>query len=62
MDDNSVAAPVVKVVSVWAAVGITSWSEAAAAIAFFYTLLLIVEWFWKKLKGVKPPCPPSTLD
>ena len=42
-------APVLKIVTVWAAVGITSWSEAAAFFATIYTSLLISEWLWKKI-------------
>ena len=38
-----------KLASVWAAVGITSWADAAAAAAFCYSMLLISEWIWKKL-------------
>ena len=48
-----VAHPVIKVASVWALVGITSWADLAAALAAFYSLLLIVEWLWKK---VLRPC------
>lgn len=47
-DDSSVSLPMAKLLTVWAAVGITSWADAAAAAAFFYSLLLITEWFWKK--------------
>ena len=46
---TSVAAPGVKIVTAWAAVGITSWSDAAAALAALYTLILILEWLWKRL-------------
>lgn len=46
--DNTVAAPGVKLVTAWAAVGITSWSDLAAALAALYTLLLIGEWFYHK--------------
>jgi hypothetical protein len=38
-----------KLGSVWAAVGITSWAEAAAALAALYSLLLIGEFLWKKV-------------
>lgn len=38
-----------KIGTAWAAVGITSWADAASALAFLYTLLLLCEWFWKKL-------------
>lgn len=45
---STVSAPVVKVVSVWAAVGFTSWSDVAAFLAAVYSLLLILDWVWKK--------------
>lgn len=57
MTEPSGAASATKAGAAWAgyglsrvleAVGIGSWSEAAAAAAFFYSLLLIGEWFWKK--------------
>lgn len=28
--------------------GIESWSDAAAAVAFIYTLCLLAEWLWKR--------------
>lgn len=37
-----------KIGTAWAAVGITSWADAASALAFLYTLLLIGEWVWKR--------------
>lgn len=46
---STVTAPVVKVISVWAAVGFTSWADVAAFLAAIYSLLLIGEWLWKKL-------------
>ena len=46
---STVAAPIVKVISVWAAVGFTSWTDVAAFLAAVYSLLLICEWLWKKL-------------
>jgi hypothetical protein len=48
--DESVAYAPVKLASVWAAVGITSWSEAASAAAFVYTICLICHLAWKTLK------------
>lgn len=51
---DTVAAPAVKIVTAWAAVGITSWAEAASALAALYTVLLIAEWLWKRL--VRPFC------
>lgn len=47
-DQVSVGAPAVKIVSAWAAVGLTSWADIASALAAFYTLILIGEWCWKK--------------
>lgn len=32
----------------WAAVGISSWTDLAAALAATYSMLLIAEWFWKR--------------
>lgn len=40
---------VTKVSSLWAAVGISSWSEFAAAAASVYSVILIGEWFWRRL-------------
>lgn len=45
---SSVSAPVSKVVSVWIAFGVTSWSDVAAIAAAFYSILLIGEWFYKR--------------
>jgi len=50
----SVAAPATKILTAWAAVGLTSWTEIAAALAALYTFLLILEWLWKKL--ARPFC------
>jgi hypothetical protein len=46
--DDTVKAPVIKAMTAWALVGITSWADAAAAAAFLYSVLLIFEWCWKK--------------
>lgn len=46
---EDIANPAAKVVSLWAVIGITSWTEAAAFAGFVYSLLLIGEWLWKKL-------------
>jgi hypothetical protein len=50
---EQVAAPVLKIASAWAAVGITSWADAASFVAFCYTLILIIEWAWKKFKATR---------
>ena len=47
-DAVSVAAPEVKIVSVWSAVAITSWTDFASMIAAIYTAALFGEWLWKK--------------
>lgn len=51
----SVSNPIFKAGTLWAAVGITSWSDVASAAqtfaavaAFLYSILLIGEWFWRK--------------
>jgi hypothetical protein len=46
--DSTVGEPILKLASVWAAVGITSWADAASALAAIYTVLLIGEWVYKK--------------
>lgn len=43
-----------KLTSVWAAVGITSWADFAAFLAALYSALLIIEWCWKK--AIRPFC------
>lgn len=45
---GTVSAPVVKAVSVWGMIGITSWSEAAAFVGFLYSAALLGEWCWKR--------------
>lgn len=50
MDQTTeVSWPLAKVLSVWAAFGITTWQEAAAFAAFIYSLCLIVEWVYKRV-------------
>lgn len=53
-----VSQPVAKMITAWSGVGIaeflqrlgiTSWGDAAAAAACMYTMLLIVEWVYKKI-------------
>ena len=51
---TSVAHPVLKIITAWAAaLGIGSWSDLAAALAALYSLILICEWLWKKLRNRK---------
>lgn len=38
----------VKIATVWGAVGISSWADAAGAVATLYSLCLLCEWVWKK--------------
>ena len=56
MNNTDINMPVAKSLGVWALVGISSWSEAASfvgviagSLAAFFSLLLITEWWWKKL-------------
>lgn len=51
--DTTISHPIAKAVSLWALVGISSWTEAAAFAGFVYSMLLITEWVWKKvLRGI----------
>jgi hypothetical protein len=52
-EQKEAAVSVMKGGSVWAAVGITSWSDVAAIAATLYSLLLIGEWLWKKRATIK---------
>ena len=68
-----VSQPVAKMITVWSGVGIaeflqqlgiTSWADAAAAAACMYSMLLIVEWLYKKIPSFrqrtsKPDEPPK---
>ncbi|WP_290872056.1 hypothetical protein [Aquabacterium sp.] len=46
---DNIESPVLKVFSMWAAIGITSWAEFASFLAAIYTMFLMGEWLWKKL-------------
>lgn len=45
---NAVSMPVVKVITAWAAVGITSWADVASILAALYTFLLLLDFLWKR--------------
>ncbi len=51
MNDNSdsISFPIAKIISAWAAFGVTSWSDFAAFVAAMYTCLLVAEFLWKKV-------------
>lgn len=50
MDQSTeISWPLAKVISVWAAFGVTTWQEAAAFAAFIYSLCLILEWVYKRV-------------
>ncbi len=51
---EEIAAPIFKAATLWGAIGITSWAEAASFAAFLYSMVLLSEWLWKKL--IKPFC------
>lgn len=58
MDDKNsgpVGFVVAKILSVWAAIGLTTWSEAAAFVAFLYSCALLYEWISKKWKASRAP-------
>ena len=69
----AVSQPVAKMITAWSGVGIaeflqrlgiTSWGDAAAAAACMYTMLLMVEWTYKKIslfrqRTSKPDEPPK---
>jgi uncharacterized protein HemY len=38
-----------RVVGLWTLIGITSWTEAAAFFAAILSVLMILEWFWKRV-------------
>lgn len=48
-DQVSISGWQAKVISVWAMIGVTSWTEAAAFIGFCYTACLMSEWLWKNI-------------
>lgn len=51
-DHTTVAMPAFKIFTAWlAALGLQSWGDFASFLAACYTLLLIGEWFFKKIKG-----------
>lgn len=53
-DHTTVAMPVFKIITAWAAAwGLQSWGDVASFLAALYTMLLITEWLWKKLRGKK---------
>jgi len=51
-EQGTIGSPVIKIVTSWGAVAVTSWSDVAAILASIYTLILIGEWVWKK--SLKP--------
>jgi hypothetical protein len=46
---NQVTNQVPKILTVWGFIGISSWSEAAAFLAFVLSALALTEYLWKKL-------------
>lgn len=49
MNQDDIQNQVFKVGSLWAAVGIGSWTDAAAFLAAVYSLILLLEWAWKRI-------------
>lgn len=59
--EMSVSNPIFKTGSLWALIGITSWSDAASfftavasILAALYSLALLSEWIWKRI--IRPFC------
>ncbi len=50
--ETEIQGKIFKVGTVWGAIGVTSWAEAASFMAFIYSMALFGEWLWKKL--IKP--------
>ena len=48
MTEHETVVTGIKLASVWAAVGITSWSDVAAFFAALYSVILVGEWVWKR--------------
>jgi hypothetical protein len=46
---NVVASQGAKIGFVWAAIGISSWTDAAAFLAFVLSFLALSEYLWKKI-------------
>ena len=46
---TEISSPMLKIISAWALIGITSWADFAAFLGAVYTSLLILEWLWKKV-------------
>lgn len=46
---NAVASQGAKIGLVWAAIGISSWTDAAAFLAFVLSFLALSEYLWKKM-------------
>ena len=49
MNNDEIHNQILKVGSAWGLFAITSWADFASVLAAMYSLLLISEWFWKKL-------------
>ncbi len=54
-DHTTVAMPAFKIFTAWlAALGLQSWGDFASFLAACYTLILILEWIYKKFKRTHP--------
>jgi len=45
---TSVTAPGAKIATAWVATLFTSWADFASFLAAIYTLILLLEWCWKR--------------
>ncbi len=48
-EKNEMMAPLLKIVAAWGAIGITSWADASYFLAACLSLVLLIDWFWKRV-------------
>lgn len=48
-EEKEATVVVAKLGSVWASVGVSTWSDAASMFAAILSMLFILEWFWEKI-------------
>lgn len=47
-EQHDITVGAAKVASAWGAIAITSWTDIAAALAALYTLLMILDLWWRR--------------
>jgi hypothetical protein len=48
-DQQEITTGALKAASAWGAVAITSWTDIAAALAAIYSVLLIIDLWWRRI-------------